>query len=211
MRRIDKGKECIELTHWKRKNPNGRYIQIDDPTRRAIRQSLLDEQHGLCAFCCQQLPSIDECHNEHLQAQATHNTKTLDHDNLVASCNTKKQCGDAHGSQSLPLTPLMHECETELHFKLSGRVEGSTDRAKEAIRVLNLGDSEDKNKALISRRKQLCDALMWNHYGNNFENLQPEDDEVIELLINEISQPENGYLEPFSPVLVSMLRKQLRT
>ncbi|CDG85842.1 hypothetical protein GJA_5246 [Janthinobacterium agaricidamnosum NBRC 102515 = DSM 9628] len=52
---------------------------------------------------------------------------------------------------------------------------------------------------------------MWNHYGNNFENLQPEDDEVIELLINEISQPENGYLEPFSPVLVSMLRKQLRT
>jgi hypothetical protein len=37
--------------------------------------------------------------------------------------------GGAHGSQPLPLTPLMPECETELRFKFSGRVEGLTERA----------------------------------------------------------------------------------
>ncbi len=61
---------------------------------------------------------------------------------IVASCNTPNQCGDAHKSQHLPLTPLMTECETELRFKISGRVEGLSDRAADTIRVLNLGDHE---------------------------------------------------------------------
>lgn len=210
MRQINKKENCEVLQHWKKRNPTSRYADIDDVTRRAIRECLLQEQNGLCAFCCQAITDIRECHNEHLRAQATHNTETLNYFNLVASCNTKKQCGDAHGSQELPLTPLMPECETELRFRLSGRVEGTTDRAKETIRVLNLGDSEENNKALIEKRKRLCDVLIWKSYGAPADELQIESSDFIELIIEEISQAQNGRFDPFAPVLINVLRQQLR-
>ncbi len=208
MRNIHK-QTCDPLDDWNRKNPQSRYQDLDDATRRSIRACLLREQHGLCAFCCKALGSVDECHNEHLRAQATHPSETLDYDNLVASCNTKRQCGDAHGSQDLPLTPLMPECETEFRFRLSGRVEGRTDRARETIRVLNLGDREENNKALIEKRKQLCDALIWQSYGASADELEIESPDIIALLIEEISRPQDGLLDPFAPVLINVLQQQL--
>jgi uncharacterized protein (TIGR02646 family) len=209
VRLIEKQAKCDALDQWKKRHRAKKYEDLDDATRRAIRTCLMDEQHGLCAFCCQALASIEHCHNEHLQAQAKHNARTLDYDNLVASCNTKRQCGDAHGSQALPLTPLMPACETELRFTLSGRVEATTERAKEAIRVLNLGDKEGNNKALIEKRKQLIDALIWDRCNAGPAELQMETPEMIELLIDDISQPEDGVLAPFAPVLVNVLRQWL--
>lgn len=209
MRKIEKGTECEVLREWRRNNPQGKYENLDDSTRRAIRQALLDEQYGLCAYCCDQIRDIEHCHNEHLQAQHSHPKRTLDHDNLLASCNAKKQCGDAHGTQKLPLTPLMPECETELRFMWSGRIEGVTERAKESIRVLRLGGKEDKNHALIARRKALCEVLILKQYGASMAELEVEDSAMLELLMAEIAEPKHGRLEPFAPALVNMLRERL--
>lgn len=159
MRKINKGSEPPDLTAWKKKNPHGRYNQLPEEIRRIIREYALKEQFYLCAYCCQRIEDINSCHNEHIEAQNLNPNRTLEFSNIVASCNTSNQCGDAHKSQPLPLTPLMVECETELRFKISGRVEGLSDRAKDTIQVLNLGDDEQNNRALIEKRKQLCHAL----------------------------------------------------
>jgi uncharacterized protein (TIGR02646 family) len=209
VRKINKQDKCEALEAWKKRNPGSQYSDIDDATRRSIREFLLREQYGLCAFCCQSIAGIEYCHNEHLRAQATNNAETLNYENIVASCNTKRQCGAAHGSRPLLLTPVMPECETELRFKLSGRVEGLTDRSKDAIQVLNLGDSEENNRALVEKRKQLCDALLWKSYGAPAEELQLEKNEMIELIIDEISKPQDGLLDAFAPVLANVLRQQL--
>lgn len=209
MRKIEKLDECKEVAQWKKKNPTGKYSEIDDLTRRAIRTCLLTEQYGLCAYCCQIISSIDDCHNEHLKPQATHNAETLAHTNMVASCNAKRQCGDAHSSRNLPITPLMDECETELVFKLSGRVEGTSDRGRETIRVLNLGDKNDTNKALVAKRKQLCDALLWTRCGNGFDDLCHEDTDLLRIIIEDISEPKGNKLDSFSPVLANMLKQYL--
>lgn len=104
----------------------------------------------------------------------------------------------------------MPECETELRFRLSGRVEGLTDRARQTIRVLNLGDAEQNNKALIEKRKQLVDSLIWASYGHNPDQLQLEDDaELIRMLIDDLNQSRDGKLEPFAPVLSNILRYRL--
>jgi len=116
-------------------------------------------------------------------------------------------CDNAHGSQALPLTPFVPECESQLRYKISGRVEGLTDRARETIRVLNLGDTELANKALIEKRKRLCDALLWTNGVDPEEGL--EDEELVRMLIGDLLQPKDQRLEAFAPVLVNIMHGRL--
>jgi uncharacterized protein (TIGR02646 family) len=213
MRTISKGAEPCCLTAWKRRNSHGAYDDLDKTeegkvVRAKIRDYALNEQFYLCAYCCQQIKEINACHNEHLEAQKLNPKRTLDFSNIVASCNTPNQCGDAHKSQHLPLTPLMTECETELRFKISGRVEGLSDRAGVTIRVLNLGDHETNNRALIEKRKQLSNALLWANHINPDDGL--EDDEILNILISDLSQPQQDHMEPFTPVVINILRSWLQ-
>jgi uncharacterized protein (TIGR02646 family) len=208
MRTISKEPEPPSLLNWKQANPHGRYNQLTEDIRRTIRQHTLEEQLYLCAYCCQRVAGIDTCHNEHVEAQSLNPRRTLDFTNIVASCNTRNQCGNAHKSQHLPLTPLMAECETELRFKISGRVEGLSVRATTTIQVLNLGDHEKNNRSFIGKRKQLSDALLWKNSINPDEGL--EDEDLLEILINELAQSQQGQLEPFAPVVINILRSWLQ-
>jgi uncharacterized protein (TIGR02646 family) len=210
MRTIRKGTEPPSLSAWRRANPHKSYAQLSShEVRQSIRQQSLEEQFYLCAYCCQRIVSIEDCHNEHLEAQDLNPKRTLDFTNLVASCNRLNQCGKAHKSQPLPLTPLMAACETELRFKVSGRVEGLTDRATTTIQVLNLGDHETINRALIEKRKQLSHSLLLMNGVNPKEGL--EDEDLLKLLIEELNSPQNGQLETFAPVVINILRNWLST
>ncbi|UTM57396.1 TIGR02646 family protein [Photobacterium sp. CCB-ST2H9] len=211
MRKITKraGYEPQELTDWKRSNPNQRYPQLKDgAVRQAIRTEALAEQYYLCGHCCQTLSGDGDCHNEHVEAQDLNQNRTLDFSNIIASCNTLKQCGDSHKSQPLPLTPLMAQCETDLVFKLSGRVSGKTPDAIETIRVLNLGDTEKNNKSLIEKRKQLSFALLTEHaIAPEDEEDWAEEPELLADVINDLLTPDNGKLKPFAPVVANVLRQ----
>lgn len=98
----------------------------------------------------------------------------------------------------------MPECETEFIFKISGRIEGTTPRAIDAIKVLNLGDSERNNRALIEKRKQLSDSLLWANGIDPSEGL--EDDDLLQVVIDELLTPVDGYLAPFAPVVANILK-----
>ena len=222
MRQITKSGVPISFSEWVRRKPADQdenqwfealYQQQQWKIISDLSQHNACEQYYLCAYCCDRITGVRaDTTNEHVEARRVNRSRSLDHRNIVASCTTRKQCDAAHGSRLLPLTPLMPECENELRFKLSGRVEGLTDRARQTIQVLNLGDSERNNKALIEKRKQLVDSLIWEKYGQNPDQLQLEDDvEVIRMLIDELSQPQNGRLEPFAPVLINVLRRRLTT
>ena len=120
MRKIDKGYEPERLTQWKRQHPQGRYDQLNDLERQDIRIACTKEQFYLCAYCCQTISGTSaDTMNEHVEARRLAPSRSLDFSNIVASCTTPQQCDAAHGSQALPLTPLMDECETELKFKIS--------------------------------------------------------------------------------------------
>lgn len=166
------------------------------------------EQYFLCSYCCCRIAGTEQdTVNEHVEARALAPHKSLDYNNIVASCKTKGQCDSSHQSQPLPLTPLMDECETELRFKISGRVEGITQRAIDAIRILNLGDNEINNQSLIEKRKQLSHALMWANGIDPREGL--EDDELLQDVIEDLLTPKEGKLQPFSPVVANILKSWL--
>ncbi len=203
MRKITKGNEPAELTSWKRKNPHGRYDDLSHVERGAINETTRKEQFGLCAYCCKKIGENDSM-NEHVEAQRLAPNRTLDFNNIVASCTSSKQCDAAHGSQPLPLTPLMDECETELKFYFSGDVEGLTDRAKQAIAVLNLN-----NQSLIAKRKQQIKMLVMP--PDTMESVLFWDGETIDIFISEwLQKPDDdGFLQAYSPVLVNVLRQRI--
>jgi len=205
LRKIHKQQEPVSVTAFKRTKPHARYQNLSEVERRDIRLTCTAEQFYLCAYCCQSISGTNEdTMNEHVEAQKLAPNRTLDFNNIVASCRTSKQCDAAHDSQVLPLTPLMDECETELKFKISGRVEGLTQRAIDTIQVLNLGDNEQNNKALIEKRKYLSESLLWSNGIDPNEGL--EDDELLQSIINDLLTPQNGKLESFAPVVANILK-----
>lgn len=210
MRKITKiaGFEPPSLKQWKSRNPQGTYKDLPAEIRVEIRAECLQEQFYLCAYCCQSISGLNnDCMNEHVEARQIAPQRGLDFTNIVASCTSKGQCDDAHGSVPLPLTPFMDACESELEFKISGRVTGNTDRAKEAIKILNLGDTEQNNRGLIEKRKQLVHTLLLMNGIDASEGL--DDNDLIALVIKDIATPKDGKLEPFSPAVVNVLRQWL--
>lgn len=101
----------------------------------------------------------------------------------------------------------MDECETELKFYLSGRVEGLSPRAITSIQVLNLGDSREKNRALFNDRRDIINALLFNSRMDG-SDLTIENIDLLIILEEELQQPdENRQLKPFSPVLINVIRQ----
>lgn len=203
MRKVSKqvGFEPASLSQFKRRNKQGNYSDLTVEIRQDIRLACTIEQFYLCAYCCKQISgSSDDTMNEHVIARKTAPHKSLDYTNIVASCTTANQCDNAHGSQTLPLTPFDVECETDLDFKLSGRVVGLTDDAQKTISILNLN-----NKSLNEQRKIFIDTILFT-YGEN----AIEDDYLINIMIDELAQLEEGKLEAFAPVVINVLRGWVR-
>lgn len=210
MRKINKGAEPQALTHFKRNGRSKNYNDLSHTERSAIREACASEQLYLCAYCCTEISGTSsDTMNEHLQCRDHHPQLGLSFNNIVASCKTSGQCDAAKGNQTIKLSPLMSECEHELRFLLSGRVEGLSPRAIDTIRVLNLGDHERNNKKLVEKRRVLAQATLQT------EDLGPsssiEDDELLQLLIDDLSQPTQGRLQPYAPVMVNILKNWLST
>ncbi|MBF0108556.1 MAG: TIGR02646 family protein [Magnetococcales bacterium] len=204
MRRIHKGAPPSELEKWIRYNPNTTYADLENSPagqelRQQIRGTCLIEQHCLCAYCCD-LIDDKSSHNEHVVPQSTAPHRTLDFTNIVASCETKNQCGKAHGRHPLPLTPLDPECETNLRFFISGNVKGLTENAKETVRILKLNC-----RKLRGKRKIAIDALIYVA-GMKPDELQLADDILLGILREDLDKKtEDGCLEAFGPVLVNII------
>jgi hypothetical protein len=95
----------------------------------------------------------------------------------------------------------MPECEVELKFYLSGKVEGETERASEVIEVLGLN-----NKAIREERRRLVDNLIY------IKESQPDKlvllgDESLNDLLDELGKPDDSEVLPaYSPALVNIIR-----
>lgn len=203
MRKISKRSEPQKLLDWKRKHRHGSYRDIaNTDISFSIREACIQEQYGLCAFCCVSIcADASSSHNAHLQSQHHFPQKSLFWDNIVASCNNGNSCGKHQKDQELPLSPLMEECEREVKFCLSGKVKGLTVRADEAIRILNLND-----ETLCQRRKRsINDFLFSKNYSSSEEDPLSLDRKTWQAIIDDCCTPdESGRLPAFTPALANI-------
>lgn len=144
----------VQVEDWvKNEKPNGWTLGKDYKNGYDIlREQLRPEQKNLCCYCCQALET--QVTIEHVKSRNLYPALTYDYNNLLLSCKTPKQCDNAKGNQELDLNPLMIECDIEIKINLAGELLANTDRAKEAITILNLN-----NETLCGKRRRMIDTI----------------------------------------------------
>lgn len=131
------------LEDFKKKYPTATYESREFSAYRGrIKNELMDEQHYLCAYCCRFLKS-EKTINEHIEPQhpGTYiSKKTLDYNNIVASCDgydNVETCGKHKKNIYDPIkfiSPLNPACEQVFTYYSDGTIAGND----YTINLLNL-------------------------------------------------------------------------
>lgn len=205
MKRIAKNSEPFALSQWKIGNRNATYGDMPEALRIEVRRSCAAEQLYICAYCCSFISGDrPDTMNEHVKSRRNYPALQLDYANIVASCTTRNQCDDAHGSTDFDLTPLMDECEEELSYMASGGIRGETPRAERTITALNLGRNIRENRRLVESRRA---SIMGFIFSQGLELTDVANDpEFREILLGELDTVHDGQLTPYAPVIASVIR-----
>ena len=161
MKHIIKTKEPKVLldfknTYKKNHGVDATYNEITHNVKEELKKNLLKEQYSICCYC---MNSIDESnsHIEHIKPQSQFQTETLDHDNLLVSCNgfwgNKANCGhnkDNWYDAKEFLTPLDPDCESIFTYSINGEMDATQNNGKTTIAKLNL------NSHLLVRARKMA-------------------------------------------------------
>ncbi len=204
MRNINKNHEPHSLTEHK-KQLDADYRNYTD--KDGLRQSLVDEQHGICCYCMSRIrPDSGHMKIEHWHCRDNHPEEQLDYNNLLGACpgNQGAKLDDQHcdtkkGNDGLTINPADPVCDVErmIRFLGDGRIEADDEGLNQELnKVLNLNWYR-----LISNRKAVLDSFKQRLCKGKF-------DPAKELPKWDGSQA--GALQPFSQVVVFWLRKKLQ-
>ncbi len=185
---IEKNEEPQWLKDFKIKNPQANYdAEAFLPFHGKLREELVKEQQFLCAYCCGRV-TREKAHNEHIEPRhpkdgVSH--KSLDYDNIVASCNRKSSCGNRKGNEfdeKLFISPLDPQCESTFTYYPDGVVEGDA----YTISLLNLNDYELKTarKAVYRQLRNLDKNSIEMIYGQQETGELPAFYNVIKWYLN---------------------------
>lgn len=148
MRKIDRQKEPDFWKEYRKQHPNKRYADLGESSegnelRQRLRKFLIQSQYGLCAYCCRKI-DLGHSLNEHIKPQAIYPKKTMEYENLVASCRDESEnttCGvrkrDEY-NEKLFVSPLDEDCEEKFVFYPNGQVDGVGESGEYTCKLLNL-------------------------------------------------------------------------
>lgn len=153
-----------EPEFWKQfqeKHPGIRYNDLEKSeegkqARKRLREFNVDQQHGLCAYCCCQITSNDSV-NEHIKPQGKFAELSMQYTNIVASCRGDGPNGTCSAikkdqyDECLFISPLSPDCESHFEFYRTGEIVSDTRRGKYMIKLLNL----NSYRLCKARRAQL--------------------------------------------------------
>jgi uncharacterized protein (TIGR02646 family) len=220
MRHIQKKSEPQSLTHWRaayQNDPNFGYRLIEADLRGEIREALVAEQGGLCAYTGRQIDEAS-CHIEHPKPQVhCINGEDASFANMLACVPAPNAPGLKYGAhkkgawpdateEALFVSPLRPGCGTRFSFTFRGEIRPSNpadDAAAETIRRLGLD-----HPILNQLRKAAIDGTLGVHgKGPASLDLRRARKRITSLSSAEQS---NSLLEQFSFVLQQALEKHIR-
>lgn len=183
------------------------YDEIAD--KNPIREALVLEQNGLCAYCMGKIVATSsEMKIEHFKSQSNYPQFQLDYDNMLGCClgnegKPEKQqfCDTFKGNKELSLNPSVKtdfEKMKIIYFD-NGKISSENEIFREEIEnVLNLNSA-----FLVSKRKEMIISVQ--HLLNRDKN--PRKKQTIERLIQQYMNEK----KPYYMAAVSYLEKKLKS
>lgn len=133
MKNVTKGSPPQSFEAWKMlANPDWvpTYGNLQNPQKRALHESLLEEQGWVCCYCGRDV-TIRDSHIEHFRPQTQYEDLALSYENLFASCIRETapgmplHCGHAKDDdfdEERYISPLDTTCEGRFLYTLLGEV-----------------------------------------------------------------------------------------
>lgn len=121
---IKKKAEPAKLLEY-RYQPNARFDDMDADVKRQLRESLLNEQGHLCAYCMRRLSDAKDVKIEHFEARTSENE--LSYHNLLAVCKggeggpvLAQSCDTKKGNRPIFISPLSKGDMDRIYYSHSG-------------------------------------------------------------------------------------------
>lgn len=221
MRQIRKRPPPPELTEWiaaNRNLPNCNYGSVDSNLGRAIREALVAEQAGLCAYTGRKVDA-ETCHIEHLKPQVhCQPLEDVTYRNLVAAIpqpNTPRLPYGAHLKDNWPsndeaalfVSPLQNGCAARFSFNFKGEIQPSNPddaAAVETIKRVGL----DQDILVAFRREAIRRTIQFPGKNRGMLDSKSARRRLEGLRQQELNAP---VLEQFSFALISALEKHIET
>lgn len=139
-----RNKEPKELTEFREGTPGASYDDLGKERKDIIRNSLLEEQGSICAYCMGRI-DIDSCTIEHYISQNRHDEspypkeehkrQSLLYSNMSGVCTNKAEhCDKKRINKPLViLNPHLSSCEELITYRLDGSIVPSG-REKEKVK-----------------------------------------------------------------------------
>lgn len=192
----NRNKEPDELSNY-RKTPGVTYDALGGRIKTIIRESLLDEQGFICAYCMGRINS-DTCTIEHYISQNKHEAspyleeehkrQSLLYSNMSGVCvNDSTHCDKHRGNIPLEiLNPHNPTCEGLITYNLRGSIMPNghdIDKVKNDIQTLGLDCEKLRNRRkatwedVLERFKQEHEKKEWSRelfleYADKYRNKQ---------------------------------------
>lgn len=165
--------EPSQLTEYRVSTPNATYDGLGTDVKDIIRNSLLDEQGYICAYCMCRMDNCTECTIEHYIPQSRHDespysedehkNQSLLYSNMCGVCkNDSEHCDKLRGNTPLEiLNPHDPSCEELIKYHFDGKiVPAGREMEKVNKDIETLGLDCDK---LVTLRKTVWDEI-WERF-----------------------------------------------
>jgi uncharacterized protein (TIGR02646 family) len=208
MKQIAKNNEPQAVLTWKAKadaNWQPSYAELSGVEKRAIRDSLADEQGYICCYCNRDI-SDGDFHIEHFRPQETFPDKELEYNNLHVSCikqmttKTASHCGNAKANwfdNQLTLSPLDNH-EISFKYLYDGNVEAGVPDASRMVDKLKLNE-----ESLRAKREAEIAGMLDEQFINTATN-----DQLLNLL-TKISRKNLGKYQEFTIAIQQQIKQLL--
>jgi uncharacterized protein (TIGR02646 family) len=143
MKHIKKGQEPTALTTFKLQNPIAKYSDLGKIEGESLRNALINEQKGICAFCMGRIENVwksgfnhrelgdDDGYNVkvgHWMPQTVDSDSTLDYTNMLGVCKGGgrkekfQHCDKKQGNTALSINPLDPSVENGFSYARDGAI-----------------------------------------------------------------------------------------
>ncbi|WP_273837818.1 retron system putative HNH endonuclease [Providencia rettgeri] len=213
MKQITKSKQPKSLTKYK-KIADAKYDGDTSFTlvKQDIKNSLLEEQGYLCAYCMRRI-SYDEMKVEHFLPQSTCKSEQLNYKNLLGCCiggevkgESKKNhtCDTKKGNDMILYSPSLpkDKIDSIIFYSSTGLVQSRNEQYDiEINKILNLNYSR-----YVSNRKLAIEAVEQELSRRDGTRSK---EQINKMIRNYTSKNEDGHFKEYYGIILFYLKKKL--